>query len=135
MADETLLEKLEKNLDSLSPKEINDALKEIFAMDKDQIEDLDKDGKLSALFDKLDANPRTANYQRRQKIAEGIDGGLDALKTISNLRVARRQVDEATRLENELQEPSAPPVTPKSQELAEATETALKNFMSAPCAS
>jgi hypothetical protein len=61
-------------------------------------------------------------------MAAGIEGGLEALQTISNMRVARRQIDDAKRLENELQDPAAPPTTPKSQELAEATESARRDL-------
>ena len=77
-------------------------------------------------YDKLLANPRFKNFQRRREIASGIEGGIEALRTLSNAATARRQIDEARRLENELQEPTAPPTTPKSTELAEATETARR---------
>ena len=86
------------------------------------LEDLDFQGILDGF-----ANSPRKNFRRNQKIAEGIEGGFDALKTISNITTARRQVDEAKRLENELVDPQAPPTTPKSQELLDATEMARRD--------
>lgn len=89
---------------------------------KDAIEPFDA----KELYDKILSNPRLKNFQRRREIASGIEGGVEALRMLSNAATARGQINEARRLENELQDPAAPPTTPKSTELAEATETARR---------
>lgn len=94
----------------------------------DQIEEFDP----KELYERILANPRMRNFQRRREIASGIEGGVEALRTLTNAATARRQIDEARRLENELQDPAAPPTTPKSTELAEATEMARRDATRTP---
>ena len=90
-------------------------------------EDLYSDWRLQEILDGMKNSPRK-NYRRNQEIAKGIEGGVSALKTLSNMQTARRQIDEAQRLENELIDPSAPPTTPKSEELRDATEMARRDM-------
>jgi len=106
-------------------KELLNGMKD---MSEDEIQALDANGELSALMQKLNDNPRFKNYTKRQEIAKGIEGGVQALQTLSNISTARRQIDESKRMEEELIDPSAPPTTPKSQELADATEMARRDM-------
>jgi len=83
---------------------------------------------LDGVTDQVANSPYYKNYKKRQEIAKGIEGGVEALRFLSNKSVARRQIEEAQRLENELTDPSAPPTTPKSQSLVDATEMARRDM-------
>ena len=86
-----------------------------------------EDRDFKSIYNLLDSSSHK-NYKRNQEIAKGIEGGVEALRFLSNKSVARRQIDEARRLENELTDPAAPPTTPKSQELLDATEMARRDM-------
>lgn len=122
---------LEKGNSDFSWNDYREFIEKISKADSDTIDALNKDGAVDKLTSKLDEIPRFKNYNKRQEIAKGIEGGVEVLRTLSNLSVGQRQRDKARELEAGLQEPSAPPTTAKSIELEEATATARRD-LSAP---
>lgn len=120
------VKKWEEYMKTDEGKKFMEEMAKIIGIEKDQIEKFDS----RELYEKILANPRLKNFQRRREIASGIEGGIEALRLLSNAATARRQIDESRRLENELQDPAAPPTTPKSTELQDATETARRATVS-----
>lgn len=117
-----------KEASSLTGNDFKEYLKLIANKSDEEIKDMNADGALDRLNEMIQANPRFKNYQRRQELARGIEGGIEALRTLSNISTARRQIDEAKRMENELTSPSSPPITPKSESLRDATEMARRDM-------
>jgi hypothetical protein len=73
-------------------------------------------------------DPRYGNWKRNQGIVAGIEGGMDVLNTLNRLSTARRQQDVYEEEKRKLQDPTAPPTTPKSEELKSATESARRDL-------
>jgi len=115
---------------TLTTEDIANFTKSIRNTSEARLASLDSTGELTDLYTRLNKNPKFKNHAKRRDILSGIEGGLEAFRTLSKLSTARRQKDEYEREKNALREPQAPPTTPKNRELESATETARRDLSS-----
>lgn len=92
---------------------------ETFANYSDQLEDI---------FAKFANTPQYANNRLKDEITKAIGDGAQLYEAISNIGTARGQIRQADEAAEALVEPAVPGITPKSTELAEATESARKRL-------
>ena len=126
MIDNEIKELLDK--EQLTSEEVKRFVALIRDMSDSDIEAMDADGAVTKFYEKLQNNPWFANFNKREELLKTVAGGIDVFKTISDIAVARKQVEQANADAEALQSPSSPPITPKSAELQTATENARRDI-------